>query len=218
MSRFTILRNLVSGVVLLMLAGSLTGCGTLSHLSYWIYGIKVDAKFTGLQKKRVAVVCLDANSLRGPGGEADAVAKSVSNILAVKVEDIEIIPQAKIADWIDGHDQNLTDYRDIGRGVKADMVVGMDLESFSTHEGQTLLKGRAKVSVRVYDMAKDGQVVYETPTKEISFPEHGARHVTENEANFRVVFINTLAEKISRDFYAYDKLEDFGGDASYMGD
>ena len=36
-------------------------------------------------------------------------------------------------------------------------------------------------------MTKGGEVVYETPPKEIAWPENGARHVTENEANFRAV-------------------------------
>lgn len=211
-------RLILAWTLLAAFLGSSSGCGTMAHIQYWLYGIKVDAKFNGLKGKRVAIVCLDSNSLKGPGGEADAIARAVSNILAYNVEDIKIVPQSKIADWIDGHDQNLTDYRDIGRGVEADMLVGIDLESFSTHEGQTLLKGRAKVSVRVYDMGKGGQVVYETPASEISFPEHGARHVTENESNFRVIFIHTLAQRIAKDFYAYDKLDDFGGDANFMGD
>ena len=34
---------------------------------------------------------------------------------------------SEIADWIDNQDQDLTDYREVGRGVKADMVVGIDL-------------------------------------------------------------------------------------------
>jgi hypothetical protein len=195
-----------------------SGCGAMATVQYWLYGLKVDAKFDGLKKKRVAVVCLDSNSLKGPGSEADAIAKAVSTILSYHVEDVEMISQSKIADWIDSHDQDLTDYRDIGRGVKADMVVGLDLESFSTHEGQTLLKGRAKVSIRVFDMAKGGEVVYEAPTNEISFPEHGARHVTENESKFTIAFIHILAQKIAKDFYSYDKLEDFGNDATFMGD
>ena len=183
-----------------LILASASGCGTMAHIQYWLYGIKVDAKFNGLQGKSVAVVCLDSNSLKGPGGEADAIAKAVSNILGYNVQDVQMVPQSKIADWIDSHDQNLTDYRDIGRGVQADMVVGIDLESFSTHEGQTLLKGRARLSTRVYDMLKDGQVVYETPSTELSFPEHGARHVTENEANFRIIFIHTIAQRVAKDF------------------
>jgi hypothetical protein len=164
----------------------------------------------------VAVVCLDANSLGGPGGEADALAKVVTITLANYVKDIDVVRQQEIANWMDSQSQDLTDYRDIGRGVKADMVVGIDLISFSLHEGQTLLKGRARVRVKVYDMTKGGEVVYESPAKEISWPENGARHVTENESNFRTIFLHTLAQKVSRDFYDYEMLEDFGMDAAHL--
>jgi hypothetical protein len=104
----------------------------------------------------------------------------------------------------------------VGRGVKADMVVGIDLLAFSLHEGQTLLKGRAKVGVKVYDMTKGGELVYESAPKEIAWPETGARHVTENEANFRTVFIHTLAERIARDFYEVELGHDFGTDARHL--
>ena len=64
---------------------------------------------------------------------------------------------AEVADWLDSHGDDLTDYRDVGRGVKADMVVGIDLLSFNLHEGQTLLKGRAKVGVKVYAHDEEGR-------------------------------------------------------------
>jgi hypothetical protein len=187
-------------------------------MAYWINGpTKVPAKFAGLEKKRVAVVCLDANSLGGPGGEADAIAKSTSLALGRSVPDIQMVRPAEVADRIDNQSQDVTDYRDIGRGVKADMVVGIDLASFSIHEGQTLLKGRARVGVKVFDMTKGGEVVYDAPVKEITWPESGARHVTENEANFRAIFIHTLAQKVAREFYDYELMEDFGADASHLG-
>lgn len=195
-----------------------SGCGIASQMAYWIYGSKIDAKFDGLEGKRVAVVCLDANSLKGPGSEADAIARQVSIMLGYNVADIHMVRQTEIGDWLDNHEQDLADYRDIGRGVKADMVVGIDLESFSIHEGQTLLKGRARVGAKVYDMTRNGEVAYESPPHEIRWPETGARHVTENEANFRTVFIHTLAQKIAKDFYAYDKVDDYGLDAAYQGD
>jgi hypothetical protein len=197
---------------------SSTGCGLAAQMAYWVYGNNIPAKFDGLEKKRVAIVCLDANSLKGPGSEADAIAKAISATLGYNVQDIKLVRQNEIADWIDNQEQEVTDYRDIGRGVKADMVVGIDLESFSIHEGQTLLKGRARVRTKVYDMARGGEVAYESPVSEITWPETGARHVTENEANFRTVFIHTLAHKVARDFYAYDKVEDYGMDAAFQGD
>ncbi|MDX1945298.1 MAG: hypothetical protein SFU86_07815 [Pirellulaceae bacterium] len=206
---------LLLGLALLPAA---TGCGIASQMAYWMYGNTNPAKFDGLEGKRVAVVCLDANSLKGPGSEADSIARQVSIILGYNVANIDMVRQTEIADWMDNNEQDLADYRDIGRGVKADMVVGIDLESFSIHEGQTLLKGRARVGTKVYDMQRDGEVAYQSPPHEIRWPETGARHVTENEANFRTVFIHTLAQKIARDFYAYDKVEDYGLDAAFQGD
>lgn len=202
----------------LLTAAATSGCGLASQLAYIVHGNPVEAKFAGLEGKRVAVVCLDANSLKGPGGEADAIAKAVSANLSYKVPDIEVVRQSEIADWMDNHNEQLTDYRNVGRGVKADMVVGIDLDSFSIHEGQTLLKGRAAVGVKVYDMQKDGALVYENPMHEIAWPESGARHVTESEAKFRTFFVHTLAGRISKDFYSYEKIEDYGLDAAYQGD
>jgi hypothetical protein len=194
------------------------GCGVLATVAYLVKGNPtVPAKFSGLKGKRVAVVCLDAHSLGGPGGEADAVGKAVALTLAANVPDIKVVRQSEVADWIDSHSGELTDYRDIGRGVKSDFVVGIDLHSFNLHEGQTLLKGRARVGIKVYDMTKgNGELAYEASPKEIAWPENGARHVTENEANFRAIFIHTLAQKIARDFYNYEQLEDFGGDAAHL--
>jgi hypothetical protein len=176
----------------------------------------IPAKFDGLKGKRVAIVCLDGNSLSGPGGESDAVAKAVALTLGKNVPDIKLVRQNEVADWLDSHGDDLTDYRDVGRGVKADMVVGIDLLSFTLHEGQTLLKGRAKVGVKVYDMKKNGELVYEAAPQEIGWPENGARHVTENEANFRNIFIYTLADRIARDFYPFELSENYGTDAAHL--
>ena len=210
--------RLTAGLLACMLALALSGCGNhLGLLNYWMYGIqRQEAKFAGLEDKRVAIVCLDGNSLHGPGSDASDVAKAVTTTLGYHVPNIDIVRQSEIADWIDTQEQDVTDYRDVGRGVKADMVVGIDLGTFSIHEGQTLLKGRAKTGVKVFDMAKGGEVVYEAPVKEITWPESGARHVTENEQNFRTTFVYILAQKISRDFYAYEMVDDYGLDAENL--
>jgi hypothetical protein len=198
-------------------AALLPGCGPIATIAWLIHGPEmVPAQFDGLKGKRVAVVCLDGNSLSGPGGEADAVAKAVAMTLGKHVPDIKVVRQSEVADWLDTHGDEVTDYRDVGRGVKADMVVGIDLLAFNLHEGQTLLKGRAKVGVKVYDMTKSGELVYQAAPREIAWPENGARHVTENEANFRTNFIYTLAERIARDFYEVELGMDFGSDARHL--
>ena len=65
-------------------------------------------------------------------------------------------------------------------------------------------------------VGKGGEVVYDDPVKEISWPENGARHVTENEANFRAIFIRTLSQKIAHDFYDYELTTDFAVDAANL--
>ena len=53
----------------------------------------------------------------------------------------------------------MEDYLEIGKALKAEKVVGIDIESFSVLDGQTLFRGRATVSIRVYDVAdKAGRV------------------------------------------------------------
>ena len=203
----------------LAIAGLVTlpGCGPIATIAWLIHGPEmVPAEFDGLKGKRVAVVCLDANSLGGPGGEADTVAKAVALVLGKNVQDIHMVRQSEVADWLDTHGDDVIDYRDIGRGVKADMVVGIDLLNFNLHEGQTLLKGRAKCGVKVYDMKKGGELVYESAPREIAWPENGARHVTENEANFRNVFVGVLADRIGKDFYPVELARGFATDAQFL--
>jgi hypothetical protein len=209
-------RSLTLVIAAASLLAATPGCSVFANMAYWWKGSKIPAKYAGLEEKRVAVVCLDANSLGGPGGEADAIARAVNVALAQNVPKVTMVRQSEIADWIDSQNQEVTDYRDVGRGVKADMVVGIDLMSFNIHEGQTLLRGKANVRVRVYDMKQGGEVVYESPGKEISWPENGARHVTENEANFKTYFIHTLAHKIARDYYDYESVEDYSLDAAHL--
>jgi hypothetical protein len=209
-------RTLVALSLAWLLAAA-SGCGPLATVAWLIHGPEmIPAEFDGLKGKRVAVVCLDAKSLSGPGGEADTIAKAVSMMLDRNVRDIKMVRQSEVADWLDSHGDDLTDFRDVGRGVKADMVVGIDLLSFSLHEGQTLLKGRAKVGIKVYDMKKGGELVYEKAPTEHAWPENGARHVTENEANFRNIFIGMLAERIARDFYPFELAQTFSPDARHL--
>lgn len=212
----TIRRSLcIAGVIAFFTA--IPGCGPLATVAWLIHGPEmIPAEFDGLKGKRVAVVCLDANSLSGPGGEADAVGKAVTMLLTKNVPDIRMVRQNEVADWLDTHGSDITDYRDVGRGVKADMVVGIDLLAFNLHEGKTLLKGRSKVGVKVYDMKKGGELVYEAAPKEIAWPKDGARHVTENEEGFRTVFIGMLAERIARDFYSVELATSFSDDARHL--
>lgn len=195
---------------------SQTGCGLAAHMLYWAKGNPVAMKFPGLKGKKVAVVCFDGN-VAGQGGEGDSIARRVGSMLTMNGDKIDVVPHQKVLDWMDEQSENISDFKEVGRGVKADMVVGIEVDQFSTHEGQTLLRGRSRVSVKVFDMTQGGKVVYSTPITPVIYPETGPRPIGESEENFKIMFIDIVARQIAKDFYSYDRLDDFGNDALFGG-
>lgn len=217
------LRFFSGRVILLLLTlavvGPSLGCiGMSSHLMYVFTGPPtVPAKFEGLRDKRVAVVCVSDASTFGPVSEASLLARHVGRILQNKVRRIEVVPDEEIVDWIDENAWDHTDYKTIGRGVKADVVLAIDMASFSIREGSTLYRGRANLATKVYDMTQGGRIVYENSMPEMSFPKNGGRPVTDTtESQFRQTFMGILVEDVARQFYAYERREDFGRDSVLM--
>lgn len=177
-------------------------------------GDKIKADFTGLEGKRVAVVCVSNSSSYGPNTVCTMLERSVASVLQKEVKNIEIIRQGEVADWVDNNDWDQMDYREIGLGVEADMVLAIDLDGFSLHEGRTLYKGNANVTITVYDMEEGGKVAYREEIPDFTFPRTGARHTTEiSEPRFRRLFVMVLARNIAKYFHAYHIEDDIATDA-----
>jgi hypothetical protein len=204
--------------LLLLATGVATsgGCvGFTAQLLYWVKGgHTIDAEFDDLQDKRVAVVCVSSASSYGPNSVCALLQRSVGTILEKKGGDIEVIHQDEIADWIDSNGWDEMDYREIGRGVNAERVLAIDIDGLQLHEGRTMYKGRADLTVSVYDMEQDGKVVFRRTIPDFTFPRNGARHATEmSESRFRSLFVTVLADHVAKYFCEYDLEETFGGDA-----
>jgi hypothetical protein len=205
---------LVIGILSLTIPA--TGCiGFTSQLVYWIKGgHKIDAEYNGLEGKKVAVVCVSDNSSYGPNSISNMLERAVVILLRERGKKIDVIHQDEVADWIDNNDWNQMDYRDIGRGVSADMVLAIDLGGVRLHEGMTLYKGRADVVITVYDMKDEGRVAFRKTLPEFTFPQSGARHSTEmSESQFRQLFVMVLAQQVAKYFYDYRFEDDFANDA-----
>lgn len=211
-------RSLLALILAVALLVPTTGCvGFASTLMYWIKGNKVDARCTALEGKKVAVVCVTGSGVVGPNNEGETLARAVATILEKEVKKITLVRPEQVAEWRDQNNWDEVDYKSIGRGVKADMVVAIDLASFGIHENPTLLRGRASIKTTVYDIADKGKIVFRDGPKEFVFPENGAQHAVENETNFKRIYLVMLARHIAKNFFAYDKLEDVAADAGYSG-
>ena len=131
------------------------------------------ANFQGLEGKRVAVLCVSDASAYGPDTLTYTVANHVSRKIAQGVKKVEVVGPAKIEDWIDEHGWDESNVVPLGEGVKADMVVVIEIGQYSIHEGATIYKGNADLNVTVYDIEKNGQVSFGHGPDQFSFPENG---------------------------------------------
>lgn len=205
-------------VASIVLASSIGCVGVIANLMHVAHGNFIPAEFRGLEAKRVAVVCVSNSEAFGPTEASVVLARQVGKLLEKSVDEIQLINQQEIGDWIDRNDWDYLDYAAIGRGVDAEMVVAIDLDSFSLHEGKTMYKGRADVSLVVYDMTQGAKRVFATTPPQIQYPLNSGYHTTDiSEGEFRRQFLSLVARRLSRNFYPYDVKEDYAQDATLVG-
>jgi hypothetical protein len=191
------------------------GCSFLPTIAYIIKPEDVSAEFDGLAGKRVAVICRAASLEYADPTVARDLAVRVGALLKKNVRKVSVVDERELADWVDKHDWH--DYREVGRALKADMVVGIDLERFELARGSTLLQGQADVRLAVYDVHQ-GQRLWE-PDRSLSvkFPPNSPYSSSDRkEDDFRRQFLDVLAERVARHFYAYDSRKDFALDSTVL--
>jgi hypothetical protein len=197
------------GALLLLL--SCGGCiGVANWILWGIKGEKVPAQYTGLRNQRVAIVCATANSPFEPGGVTGMIARQVAEILQREVKGISIVPLEDVADWIDRNDWASMDYREVGRGVKANKVLAVEFERLSFQDGPTTVRGRADFSVSVFDVAS-GQREFHREVPEHIYPTQAPS--TMSPRQFQLLYIRQLANHIAEYFYDHDFTQKFGLDA-----
>ena len=211
--------KLQHGLSWLFIVGVLgiAGCSTLPLIAYIAGGSINPAEFGGLEASRVAVICVSDDSSYGGGSESNVLAREISKILAEEVPDIEIVSRSEIADWIDRKGWDEIDYREVGRGVKADRIVAVDLSGFRLREGTTLLKGRADLTVTVFDMTNGGKDVFQKEIIDFKFPANGPFAADISEAKFSQIYLKVLARNVAHFFHEFDSIDDFGSPSLFGG-
>ncbi len=209
-------------ILLLTLAAAVTtsgGCiGFAAQLIHMVKGgHKIEPEYKGLKGKRVAVVCVSNSGSYGPNTFCSQLERRIIAGLREQGDKIDVVPPDSVADWIDSNDWNEMDYRQIGRGVNSDMVIGIDVGDLRLHEGQTLYQGHVTMTVTVYDMQDEGKVAFRRTISDFTFPQNGPRHATEmSEARFRALFVEVVAKQVTKFFCPYMLEEEFARDATTL--
>jgi hypothetical protein len=217
MDRSSVRRRIALALTLAVAVLPALGCQTLFLSAlYLVKGTDVDPDFAELKGKKVAVVCRPLVTLQYRNATAGRdLAQQVTMLLQQKVPKIKTIDQRKVAKWTD--ENTWEEYTEVGKAMKADMVVGIDLEGFSLFQGQTLYQGKANATVRVYDCSKGGKVVFEKILPQTIYPPStGIPTQDRVEADFRREFVAVLAEQVARNFYAHDPHADVAQDAAAL--
>jgi hypothetical protein len=216
MDRHSVRQKVFLSLALAAATVSTVGCtSALLTAVYMFKGNDEDAKFAGLKGKKVAVVCRPMVSLQDSGSNVSReLAQQITTLLQEKGSKIKTIDGQKIARWTD--ENRWDEYTEVGKAVKADVVVGVDLDSFSLYKGQTLFQGKAKARVLVYD-CKTGKLLFEDHIPQCLYPPNSAVETcVQTEPEFRRHFIHVLAERVGQNFYPHDRYANIGQDTTVM--
>ena len=193
---------------------SSTGCVRL--MANWINAIQGNerpAEYDGFEEQRVAVVC---GTDKGLSNDATTALMSgyIHMALNQHVKKIELVRLEEIEEWMNAHGTIESDYVEIGKAVKADKLLAVDLSKLTVKDGPTLFRGRCDVGITVYDIANKGTIVYRKQIPEFTFPKDSAAIADTSESKFRNMYLKIIANKVSGLFYPVDPTTEFGLDAT----
>jgi hypothetical protein len=219
MERSHSLTSRVQLAALLMIAAaavtSSSGCASVLATGIYVLqgGNMVPPEFEGLEDQRVVVVCRppSSNEYRHAGASR-AVAQRVSELLVDHVKKVDVVSPREVDEWLDQSDWG--DYKELGRAVRADKVVYIELNDFDLFKGSTLYQGRADVSVTIYDMKNNGKMAWDRHMGEILYPTNsGIPAQDKPEQQFEREFVHIVAQRVAEHFYKHDANSAFAIDA-----
>ena len=194
-----------------------TGCiQEMATLLYVIKGHRIDPPFAALKDMKVAVVCNSDARAFGPDALSVTIAKHIGLALATSPDKITVAAPAKVEDYIEANGWSEENAAQLGEAVGADFVIVIEVEDYSIHEGATLYKGRAEWTASAYDVANDGKIAFSNGPNHFAFPETGRPSLQTSERVFESFYLGRLADRISKQFVSYDKMESYADEAMMM--
>lgn len=165
-------------------------------------------------RKRVVVFCRQPASQEfRHAGASRQIASKVSGLLVDNLEKkVEVVPQRQVDQWIDENDSD--DFAELGKAVKADIVLEIDLSHFELFAGQTVYQGSTDVTLNVYDMKQNGSLLWTKEMGEFRYPVHAPIAIQgKSVSDFQREYVTILSDAIGKHFYKHDPHADFALDA-----
>lgn len=192
-----------------------TGCHQILATGiYVLEGGNVEpAQCKEFEGKRVVVVCRPPSSSEySHAGAARTLTRNVTTLLRENVKKVEMVEAREVDKWLDESDWD--DIQELGRAVKAERLLVIDMEHFDLYKGKTLYQGAANIKLTVYDVEERNKVLWEKDLGEMLFPQNSAIPVQDKPVQqFEREYIAILARQIAVYFYKHDPNANFALDA-----
>ncbi len=184
-----------------------------ANLMHAVGADMVPPEYSDLKEQTVAVITSTDGSQYSQDVVAREMNRMVGAIIAEEVKELTLIRQDQIDQWRDVHGWDTSDFRMIGRGVKADKVILIEVADLTLQEGATLFRGRCDALVKVIDVAS-GETEYSKRLDEYTYPKMAGQDITETtETRFRKLYLSMLSKEIARSFHPYDLTDRIAADS-----
>jgi hypothetical protein len=159
---------------------------------------------TCLEESTLAIITVTDSSQYRDDITARVLSRRVGEVLTQKVDELTLVREDKIEQWRDINGWNAIDFASMGKSVKAEKVLGIEVTNMRLRDGATLYRGRADVVIKVIDV-ETGNTEYAKSLDEYTFPTVAGQYTSETtEARFRKLYLSMLANEIGRSFHPYD--------------
>jgi hypothetical protein len=173
----------------------------------------VPAEYGELEEMSVAVITSTDGSQYSQDVVARELNRMVGAILSNEVKELKLIRQDQIDQWLDVHGWDTTNFAAVGRGVKADKLIVIEVADLKLQEGATLFRGRSDAQIEVIDVAT-GETEYSRRLDDYTYPKLAGQDITETtEARFRKLYLSMLSKEIARSFHPYDLTDRIAADS-----
>jgi hypothetical protein len=182
-----------------------TGClGLVSNLMHAVGADRIPAECEELKDSKIAVVTMTDQSQYTDDIAARLLSRKVSELLAMEVKNVTLVHADAVQEWRDVHGWDSTDYVEMGKAIKAEKLLAIELTDMRLRDGATLYRGRAAVTMKVFDIESE-KVLFHKEIDEFTYPVNAGQYTSETtEPRFRKLFLGMLAKRIARTFHPYD--------------
>jgi hypothetical protein len=204
---------------------SASGCaGAFLMPIYLIYGTDAPAVYKNEMKaipkgSKMVVICRSNLNLFGSANPNADLAQSVTYVVSTEMKDkkkkkLVWIPYAEVEDRFDEEELNSLSFEKMGHELKADYVIGVEIDAFDIHHSTQFFQGNAKVLVRMIRV-QDGETVVRQSMPTYTYPANPIPRSEYDEIEFQKTFTVRLARNIATLFCPHDPHAEYATDSDF---